>query len=78
MILYIKGDQLNMAVFFWYLKKMICLLNTCKAAYTGHDIFYKVPAAHGHVTVVTLYVDRVGIKSTVIDTINRVGRYKKQ
>ena len=39
----IQGDQLKMAVFFWYLEKVFFPVYTCTVASTGQVIFYKVP-----------------------------------
>ena len=40
---YIQGDQLNLAVFFWYLvKNDLSSLHVC-SKYTGQVPFYKVP-----------------------------------
>ena len=45
----IQGDQLNMAVFFWYLVKSDCLVYMCKVAYTEQATFYKLPEKPSHV-----------------------------
>ena len=52
----IQGDQLNMAVFFWYLEKVTCPVYTCTVAYTGQVNLYKVTEKHGPVKLVTLYL----------------------
>ena len=44
---FIQGDQLNMAMFFWYL--VTCPVYTCTVAYTGQVILYELPEIHGHV-----------------------------
>ena len=44
----IQGDQLNIAVFFWYLEKETCLEPTRTVAYTGQVTFYKVLEKHSH------------------------------
>ena len=38
--IYVQGEQLNIAVFFWYLGTV---------TYTGQVTLYKVPEEHGHV-----------------------------
>ena len=53
-VINVQGDQLYMAVFFWYLVQ--CTLYTCTVAYTGKVTFYKVPEQHGHAYLVTLLV----------------------
>ena len=45
----VQGDQLDIAVFCWYLVKVIFTMYTCTLAYTGQVTFYKVPEKHGHV-----------------------------
>ena len=47
---HLQGDQLNMAVCFWYLLKS----DTCRVAYTKQVTLYKVPEIHGHVYLVGL------------------------
>ena len=43
----LQGDQLNMAVFFWYIEKND--LYATVHVYTGQVTFYKLPEKHGHV-----------------------------
>ena len=47
--LYEQGDQLNMAVFFWYRVKSDVSERYNKVAYNGQATFYKVPEQHSHV-----------------------------
>ena len=42
----LQPDQINMAVFFWYLVKVTCPVYI---VYTGRATFYKVPETHGRV-----------------------------
>ena len=46
--MYIQGDQLYMAVHFWYRVKSDLPVYVCT--------FYKVPEKHGHVYLVRLYM----------------------
>ena len=52
-----------MAVLFWYLARSDfsrvrwIILNVTR--YTGHFTLYMVPEQHGHVYLVTLYIDKV-------------------
>ena len=41
----VQGDQLNMAVLFWYLVKC----DSSSVGYCTSETFYKVPEQHGHV-----------------------------
>ena len=44
----LQGDQLKMAVVFWYLgKKATFLVYACVVAYTGQVTFYKVQETEG-------------------------------
>ena len=45
---YIQGDQLNMAVCFWYLVKRDANIQYCTVAYTVQVKFYEVPEQHVH------------------------------
>ena len=51
----LQGDQLYMAVCFWFLvKRDLSSVRYCTVAYTSLT-FYKVPEQHGHVYLVGLY-----------------------
>ena len=39
----VQGDQLNVAVFFQYPVKSVCLMLLCREAYTGKVTLYKIP-----------------------------------
>ena len=52
----VQGDQLNMAVFIWFVVKSDCPVYACTVAYTEQVSFYKVPDKHGHVYLAGLYV----------------------
>ena len=51
MQVYVQGDQINMAVLFWYLVKSDARVRYYTVAYNGQVTFYKVlvPEEHGHV-----------------------------
>ena len=50
------GDQLYMAVLFWYIvKPHLTSVRFCTVAYT-FVTFYKVPEQHDHVYLVGLYL----------------------
>ena len=42
----VQGDQLNMAVFFWYLVTCQCPVYATVPVYTGQVAFSKVPEKH--------------------------------
>ena len=51
----IQGDQLHIAVLFWYLVKSdLSSIRFCTGTYTS-VIFYKVPEQHGHVYLVEFF-----------------------
>ena len=50
----VQGDQLYMAVCFWYLVKWTCTVYACNVAFTKQDTFYKVPEKQGHVYLLRL------------------------
>ena len=52
----LQSDQINMAVFFWYLVKSDAIVRNCTVANTEQVTFYKVSEKHDHVNLVTLYV----------------------
>ena len=48
-MVYIPPDQINMAVFFWYLFKFdLSSVYATVHLYTGRFTFYKVPESHSH------------------------------
>ena len=53
-ILYLLGDQLNIAVFSGTLVKMTCPVYSSLVHWTNH--FYKVPEKHDNVYLVTLWM----------------------
>ena len=53
----IQGDQLYIAVCFWYLVKSHFPVFAFTVSYTEQIIFYKVPEQHSHVYLATLYVN---------------------
>ena len=48
-----------MAVLFWHLEKITCPVNANLQLYTGQVTFNKVSETHGHVKLVTLYLQLV-------------------
>ena len=50
--LFTQGDQLYMAVCFWYLVESDASLRYCTEAYTGQVTYDKVPEQHGHLKIV--------------------------
>ena len=53
----LQGDQLTIAVVFWYLVKSDLVYSVhVFCTYTGQVTFHKVPEKHGHVKLVTLYL----------------------
>ena len=65
----VQGDQLNMAVRFWYLVKIdLSSVLYCSVAFT------KVPEQHGHVYLVWLYV-AVTIIYRCFDFIRKIRKF---
>ena len=52
-------DQINIAVFFWYLVKSECPVYASIHMYTVQVTLYKVPEKHGHVYLVTLCYKKI-------------------
>ena len=57
----IQPDQMNMAVYFWYLVKsdLSNIRHVTAHTYAGQVTFYKLPETHGHVELVTLYIRQI-------------------
>ena len=56
----IQGDQLNIAVFFWYLWKKTCPISSVHVYYSIHwtSKFLQGTRKTGHVELVTLFINR--------------------
>ena len=74
----LQGDQLNMAIFFWYhVYKVTSPMNAFPAAYTRQVTFYKVPVLHGHVYLVGLYLGWHHVDQTGWSSVQYLGTHQQ-